>query len=167
MSTTKRWKFLLFLSLMGGVPMLSGCGEAPKQPQAPLVRGVLTTAADCAGLGTLSVETCAKAIEMAVAEHEAHAPSYPSLKVCEKAEGVDKCERTDTKGYRPRLMAFIVTMTDPPVAAPLYPTPKGEAGFRTANNSLLLSEDESLTFSRPARAAAEMQASKGGGGYKF
>ena len=78
-------------------------------------------------------------------------------------------ERTDTKSFRPRLMAFLVRMTDPPAAWPLYPTIKGEAGFRTGDNTILLSEDESLTFSRPALAAAELHAgsTNGASPYNF
>jgi hypothetical protein len=145
---------------------LGACSaEPPQPPSAPVAaRGVFTSAADCAALGKLSLEKCARAIEQAVADHEANAPVYSSLKACEKAEGPDKCERTDAKTYRPRLMAFLVELTDRPYGAPLYPTARGETGFRTAGNSLLLSDDETLTFSRPALGAAELMAGKSNGG---
>jgi Protein of unknown function (DUF1190) len=144
----------------------SACSDGPSEPQAPIVRGVITTASDCVGLGSLSLEDCSKLIERAVAMHESTAPTYPKLKHCEEAEGTDKCERTDVRSYRPRLMAFMVVLGTPPEAQPLYPTMKGEVGFRTAGNDLFLPEDEKFLFSLNARSAAERYAgnSSGGGG---
>jgi len=161
MATTNFPNYLAVLSLMTGVLALAGCGASEPQSDTPIERGVFTSATDCAEGGKRTLEQCSAAITAAVAEHERAAATYPSLKSCETAEGADKCERTDTKSFRPRLMAFLVRMTDPPAAWPLYPTIKGEAGFRTGDNTILLSEDESLTFSRPALAAAELHAGKG------
>jgi hypothetical protein len=169
MRTTNRWKFLALLALMAGPGTLAGCGRSgPQEAQSSVARGVFTNASDCAAIGMLTLDKCSKAIEQAIAQHESAAPTYPSLKACEKAEGAEKCERTDTKSFRPQLMAFLFTLSDPPLAEPLYPTGNGERGFRTAKKSVLLSEDESLTFSRQALAAAEMHAGPGGGaGYNF
>jgi uncharacterized protein YgiB involved in biofilm formation len=154
--------FLLCLLILPAA--LAGCGDSEAVPQAPIVRGVFTTAADCSNLGTLTLAQCSDAISSAVSAHDGNAPVYSSLKACEKEEGAEKCERTSERSYRPRLMAFLVAMSTPPQSSPLYPTKKGELGFRTADNTLLASDDENLTFSLQARSAAETFAGKAGGG---
>ena len=162
--TSKNRRTIAFLLCAWSLPLtLGGCGQSSEAPQAPVVRGVFTTAADCSNLGTLTLEQCSNAISGAVSAHDSTAPNYPSLKACEKEQGPEKCERTSERSFRPRLMAFIVAMSTPPQAAPLYPTLKGEPGFRTADNSVLASDDENLTFSLQARSAAEMFAGKAGG----
>jgi uncharacterized protein YgiB involved in biofilm formation len=159
---------LVLLSFAACTLAFAGCGSSAPDPQGGVERGVFTSATDCAEAGKLTLDQCSLAIAAAIAEHEQTAPLYPSLKSCEKVEGSEKCERTDTKAFRPRLLAFVVTMSDPPEAQPLYPTSNGEAGFRTASKKVLLSDDESLMFSKPALAAAELNVgNSNGGGYNF
>lgn len=167
MAAAKPWKVLTGLALVSAAMALAGCGESAS-PDGPLVRGVVTTSADCAGIGKLTLEQCQKAIDSAVAMHEANAPSYPSLEACEAAQGSEKCERTNATGYRPRLMAFIIVMGTPPYAEPLYPAAGTDAGFQTGSRGTISTADASLTFSRQALGVAETFATAkpaGGGGF--
>lgn len=148
--------------------MLAGCGESATPDGQPLVRGVVTTSADCANIGKLTLEQCQTAIDSAVAMHEANAPTYPTLEACEAAQGAEKCERTNATSYRPRLMAFIIVMSEPPYAEPLYPAGGSDAGFQTGSHNAISTADASLTFSRQALGVAETFATaKPAGGMGF
>ncbi len=153
--------YVALLCLAALAPLLSGCGQSPGAEGDGAKRGIYTSAADCADGGRLTIEACARIIEAAVVEHEATAPSYSSLKSCETAEGTERCERAASGRYRPRLLAFLVVASNPPVAHPLYATQKGEAGFRTGDRKNLLASDETLSFSRHAVAAYEANVGTG------
>ncbi len=156
MATAMHCNTLIAGAFAAALLALAGCGDSSTPDGEALVRGVVTTSADCAGIGKLSLEQCQQAIESAVAMHEANAPSYPSLQACEAAQGPEKCERTNGAGFRPRLMAFIIVMGTPPYAEPLYPAGSSDAGFQTGNRTKISTADASLTFSRQARGIAEM-----------
>lgn len=147
---------VLRLSFAASLLALAGCGaSAPQNPKAPVAKGVFTSASDCAGAAILSLEECSDVIEKAVADHERTSPSYSSQKACESAEGADKCERTEAKRFRPRLSAFMIVAAEPPFARPLYPSDGTSVSFRTADKTVLSSDDDNVPFSRPAMAAAE------------
>lgn len=141
---------------------LTGCGGSAPDPNAPKTpRGVYTSSTDCADAGKLKLEECSKLIEDAVAQHVAAAPSYTSLKACEKTEGPDRCERTDPKSYRPLLAAYLVTFSEPPAVLPLYPTLDGKPGFRDLAKGTHLDEDDSIVFSKSAAATYERYIASG------
>jgi uncharacterized protein YgiB involved in biofilm formation len=145
----------LALIVVAATSALAGCGEGAAKATAPAPRVVYTSSSDCAEAGKLTFEQCASAMEHAVAGHEKAAPSYASLKSCEKTEGEAQCERTASGGYRPRLLAFLVTAGASPTARPLYAAPEGKEGFRAADKTLFLVSDETLTFSGHAQTLAE------------
>lgn len=135
---------------------LAGCGKAEKAPTAAVKQFVVTSAVDCAENAGLEYEACSTLIETAVATHTKDAPTFTSTKACEKSEGAGKCERVDETTYRPRLTAFQLTMSEPPTAAPLYPSKKPEAGFRTAGNTAIVVDNEAYTFTKSAADASEL-----------
>lgn len=154
-----RTRVLYLAAALPGL-LLAGCGDS--QPQAaapaaaPVVKGVFVSARDCTDSGQAPREACEAAIDRAVAAHVATAPSYPSQRACETAEGTNMCERTDAKTYRPRLIAFLVTFAKPVSAQPLYPH-KTDPGFRTLGNKVtILVSDDGYTFSRTALSSADM-----------
>lgn len=155
-------KRFLLAGFAAGAVVLGGCGgEAPKA-KGPIYKGVYTSASDCAGGGHLTIDACSALIERGIAEHERTAPTYNSQKSCEAAEGADKCERSATNKFRPRLSAFMVLTTEPPTIRPLYPTLGGENGFRTADKTVIKADDESLNFSLGAQSLAEAHVAKKG-----
>lgn len=152
--------------------MLAGCGDSgpPPAPPAPPEKFVFISATDCAAAGKLNLERCGDLIDKAVDEHIRKAPTYTSVKACETVEGSDRCERTDKKAFRPRLLAFAVVVAgNDAVAAPLYATIGGEPGFRTADKQMFLTTDENLNFSPKALAMYESNKFEGvqQGGYQF
>lgn len=135
---------------------LAGCGKAEKKVVVDTKQFVVTSAVDCADNAGLSYEVCAEIIAKAVDHHEKSAASFTTLAACEKGEGAGKCERIDERAFRPRLTAFHLTLSEPPVAAPLYPTKSAAVGFRTAGNADMLTDNEGYTFTKSASDAAEL-----------
>lgn len=149
---------------------LAGCGgSAPTVPKNQTPRSIYTSSTDCADAGKLTLDECTKLIEQAIAQHVATAPSYSSLKSCEKTEGPDRCERTDPKSYRPLLAAYLVTFGETKSIEPLYPTSDGKPGFRTLGKDAILDEDDTLAFSKSSVAAYErhLGTTNGDSGYNF
>lgn len=145
------------LALAVAASSLAGCGGAPKKTaEPPPFQGIYTASGDCADSGKLTIDQCLTAMEKAVTEHEKSAPSYKSLRSCEGAEGIDRCERTHVGNYRPVLLAFLVIASKTPVAKPLYASgdPK-KVGFRSASNDFFLTSDEALAMSQHAQTLAE------------
>jgi hypothetical protein len=138
---------------------LAACGNA-SAPKEEAAKAIYTGAGDCADGGKLSYEQCAEAMNLAVTEHEKTAPNYSSLKRCEEKEGSGKCENAENGQFRPKLLAFFVVASQPPVATPLYPATKGEPGFRTASNKLYLEKDHTITFSEHAQTLFEAHLDK-------
>lgn len=145
--------------VMACLPLsLAGCGgPAPKKQGPAALVGIYTSAADCSGSKKLSVADCNTLIHHAVAEHQQTAKTYISLRLCEAAEGSDRCERTEENAFRPKLLAFHITFSTPPVIQGLYaPADKSQLGFSNRDKSLtVLAVDETLTFSENARFVAE------------
>lgn len=141
--------------------LLAGCGDsgpppAPPPPPKPVVKAVFVSARDCTESGKGTREACEASIDRAVGEHLATAPTYPSPKLCEAAEGTNMCERTEGKTYRPRLVAFLVTFGEQVTAVPLY-SHKAEPGFRTLGGKMsVLVSDDTITFSSLALGSAEV-----------
>ena len=138
---------------------IAGCGASPQQ-KAEAAKGVFTSSSDCAESGILTIEQCMQAMSAAVVAHEKSAPTYSELRRCEATEGANKCEHTHAGRFRPRLLAFLIVASEPPVATPLYAAPKGEAGFRAADNKLYLEKDETIRFSSHAQTLFEAHLKK-------
>jgi hypothetical protein len=144
--------------------LLSACGNAePPKPAAPppvIERGVFTSTSDCVESGKLSAENCAKAIDMAVASHEATAPVYKSKRQCEAASGPERCGKTVDGRYRPQLQAFFVILANPPNALPLYPPTTAQIGFFAPAplKKVIMADDESLVVSLAAATLAHENA---------
>ena len=149
----------LLLALLVTLPF-AGCGNGGGAAKAQAAKGIYTNSVDCAEGGKLTFEQCAQALDAAVTEHEKTAPTYTALWRCEETEGVNKCEHTHAGRFRPKLLAFLVIATDPPVATPLYAPPKGKAGFRGADSKLYLEKDETITFSEHAQTQFEAHLDK-------
>ncbi len=143
------------LAVVAASVTVAGCGGSEKKA-AVIVRHVITSSVDCSENAGLTYEQCTEVIEKAVAEHEKSAATYTNLKTCETTEGAERCERLDEKVFRPKLKAFLLSMSEPPKAVPLYTIKDGKAGFRDTSNTMYLSEDEQLTFSKSAVHAAEL-----------
>lgn len=139
--------------------LLGGCGNSGQATGTSTggTRGVIASASDCSSFGPGAVDACARAIELAVSQHEA-TTAHNNLQSCESAAGIGMCERAASGKYRARLSAFLVTLGDNPRAEPLYPAPAGTVGFITANKTKLAASDHSLAFSRLATSVAEAQA---------
>lgn len=138
---------------------LTGCGApAPKAgPKAAAEVGVFTSAPDCAASGKADLAVCTKLIQQVVNAHQQNAKSYISMRLCEQAEGNDKCERADPKTFRRSLLAFQVTFSTPPVAIPLYAAKdQGAVGFSPFDKSkVILAADETIIFSPEAKLVAQ------------
>lgn len=145
-------------AVLAGV-LAAGCGGGSSQPVAETKRGVFTTAVDCADTGLLDYEACAAAMADAVHMHETDAPTYGSLRSCSAKEGEGRCEFTANGKYRPRLLAFLVTASSPPVAKPLYAHQK-EAGFRDLSNNTYTDLDDTLKFSEHAQTMYQVNSGK-------
>jgi uncharacterized protein YgiB involved in biofilm formation len=143
------------LAIVAATVTLAGCGGSDKKA-APIARHIITSSVDCSENAGLTYEQCTEVIEKAVAEHEKSAATYTNLKNCETTEGAERCERLDEKVFRPKLKAFLLSLSDPPKAVPLYTIKDGKSGFRDTSNAMYLSEDEQLTFSKSAVHAAEL-----------
>ncbi len=140
---------------------LSGCGRSETAQAVPDFNGIYTTAVDCGSSGKISYEDCSNVMAKAVEEHEKDAPTYNSERSCIAKEGESKCEHTAANGkYRPRLLAFLVTVSKTKKAKPLYAHPKGDAGFRDIGGSTYTTATEELVFSEHAQTMFEAQTGK-------
>ncbi|MFW1123267.1 DUF1190 domain-containing protein, partial [Vibrio parahaemolyticus] len=72
----------------------AACGQAPppKQPGADTAIGIFTSASDCAASGKLGLTDCEILLSRALAIHQQAAKTYISMRLCEEAEGADRCE---------------------------------------------------------------------------
>jgi uncharacterized protein YgiB involved in biofilm formation len=148
----------LFVAL--GALTLAGCGgSAPTKSGGEQV--VFVTSMDCNESKKMKSEECSAAIQEALKNHLAQAPTYKSLAACEKAEGGPKCESSGATSFRPRLMATAVSVAEvaaartkgkPIPVTPLYATMAGEAGFRTLTKTVLKGDDDLILFSPRAVA---------------
>lgn len=125
---------------------LAGCGSGGSSTPKQAVKtetSIFISAKDCADSGKLSMQQCATLVDGAIADHIKNAKTYLSQNSCETAEGPDRCERSDERSYRPRLIAFAVTTTGTvSKAMPVYILHTStEKGFRNGKQNFLLSDD--------------------------
>ena len=116
---TRQSRMILPAAVLAAL-MLAGCGSsAPPAPPVPPDKSVFISAKDCAESGKLKLERCGELIDVAIEDHIRSAPTYTSQKACEAVEGPERCERTDKKAFRPRLLAFVVVIAgEQSVSAP-------------------------------------------------
>lgn len=140
--------------------LLTACGsaEVPKIAAPPAEKGVFVSSSDCTEAGKISEDACGKAIDQAVAIYSQTATMHNSLRLCEVAEGPERCVKAGENQYRVRVQAFLVTMGNPPTAVPLYPPPTPTAAFRSPSKQDLNVNDESLNMSHQAMAVASENA---------
>jgi Protein of unknown function (DUF1190) len=149
-----------FAAVLVAAIALGGCGNAeePKATAPPPEHGIFTSAIDCAGFGKLTVDQCGHAIDRAVTAHQAQAPLYKSLNQCEATEGPERCDKVADREYRPRIQAFLVTMSDPATAVQLYAPHGSTAAFRSPSRQEIAATDESMNVSREALTVANENA---------
>ena len=108
----------------------------------------------------MTIDQCGDAIDQAVALDRTQAPSYRSLNGCVAAEGADRCSMSLDGVYRAQVQAFLVTLSKPPTAQPLYPSLDGSIGFRGIAKQAVNITDDSYTVSAAAQAIAHENADK-------
>ena len=155
MTRLMRMKTLKWIAIAATGTLVTGCGGDSGDGQKPAERGVVTSASECHEIYNIEIEKCQDAIREAVTQHESSATKYRRLHLCEAAEGVQRCERAGQKDFSRRLQAFLISVSDPPMAAPLYATTNGEAGFIRLNNDEVLLDQDDVKFSEQAEVIAE------------
>jgi hypothetical protein len=153
-------RYLATLGILVVLSALGGCGEdATAVPNGPAAeRGIFISSSDCADAGKLTIDQCGQAIDKAVAMHNRKAASYKNLRDCAAVEGPDRCSRDVDGSYRSNLQAFLVTMSDPPSAVPLYASTDGSVGFRGMDKKAYPAIADGYTVSAAAQAAAHENA---------
>ncbi len=153
------------IALLVPALVMAGCGNAQNTAsKAADEKHVITSATDCHESTGLDYEACAGLIEKAVVQHSRSSTKYSNLAACEKAEGKERCERLDEQTYRPRMIAYLLTVGTPNTIEPLYAIQKNEAGFRDTSKKALKTDAENIKFSRSAMDAAELFVSSKKGG---
>lgn len=139
---------------------LTACGKAEEHKAAgpPPEHGIFVSSTDCAERGKLTLDQCGHAIDLAVAAHNATSTVFKTLRQCEAAEGLERCDRIGENEYRARVQAFFVTMGDPATAVALYPPQSSKAAFRSPSKQELSANDESLNMSHAAMSLASENA---------
>lgn len=153
-------KRITFAGVCLAAMSLAGCGGSAPKVLATGPVGVFTSAQDCAASEKLKLQDCNALIQQAIGMHQVAAKTYISERLCEAAEGNERCERTDGNAFRPKLLAFMISFTPPPgtpTAVPLYGLKeKGAVGFTTIDKAkTVLAVDETLIFSAQAKFVAE------------
>ncbi len=145
------------LAILASALALAGCGKsgAPKE-KVEVKQYIVVSAVDCADNTGLAFETCIEILQTAIAEHDKAAATYPKIEACEKAEGDDRCDRIGEKSYRARVTAFQITLSEKPVALPLYAGKAATAGFRTAGNVEISPDADTFIFTKSAADAAHL-----------
>jgi len=139
--------------------LVKGCGGGePAVEEKPLVRGIVTSALECADLYEVDIAKCQTAIRDAISKHETSTTKYNRLAKCEDAEGAQRCERAGQTDFSRRLQAFRLELSDPPVAVPLYATLDSTAGFITLDGTAILMDQDEIKFSDQAAIIAERNA---------
>lgn len=136
---------------------LAACGGGgPKVDPKAAKRVIYSSSGDCANGEVLEVEKCEIAIDDAIERHNKNSTTYSSLRKCELAAGEGRCERSVDDEYRIRLIAFLVTASEPPTGEPLYPPKeKDQAGFITSGGAPILEEKLEVAFSPSSVATYE------------
>ncbi len=156
------------IAISGACLLVTGCGgDEPAVKEKPVVRGIVTSAIECADIYNVDIDKCQKAIRGAISIHESEAPKYNRLAKCQAAEGAQRCERAGQTDFSRRLQAFQMKFSDPPTAVPLYATTDSTAGFISLNDTAVLMDQDEIKFSDHAATIAEQNAElpkKGKGG---
>ena len=148
---------VVFIGLALATSVLTGCGGGEK---VATERFIYTTSEDCSAGGKISATDCDKAIDQALVELDKVAIKYPTLADCDKAEGIERCERIGDRHYRPRLMAFLFTTNSKTTAIPLFAVPvvagRNAMVFHDANcTNYDWERTEGISFSKQAIRKAE------------
>ena len=149
-----------FLALAAALALVGCGGSAEEKPAAAATvdKDIYISSADCADGGKVKAEECDALIEKAVKLHEKNAPSFKSLRSCEEAAGIERCENDVTGTYRMRLQAFLVSFGKPITAAPLYPSVGGKIGFRDDKKAAIDALSDAFTVSNAALQVAHENA---------
>lgn len=150
--------FRTAITVLATAALTAGCGGGEEETAKPVERGVVTSALECADIYAIDIAKCQKAIRKAISNHERVSKKYNRLAKCEDSEGEGRCERAGQKDFSRRLQAFLLSVSDPPKAAPLYPTKDQSAGFARADGSTILLDQDEIKFSEQANAMAEANA---------
>lgn len=144
------------LLISAAAVVLTGCGKAEKKAAGkPAEKAIYMSTGDCADDGKLSADACAVLIDRAVKTHEATAATYQSLLSCEKATGIDRCEKGISGAYRMRLQAFMFEISAAASSAkPLYPSAGGAIGFRDSAKAAVDVTTDGLIVTQAALSAA-------------
>ncbi len=140
---------------------LAGCGgKTEEKPVAAVAvdKAIYISSADCADGGKVPAEECDVLIDKAVKLHEKSATTFKSLRSCEEAAGLERCENDVTGTYRMRLQAFLVSFGKPITAAPLYPSAGGKIGFRDDKKAAIDALSDAYTVSNAALQVAHENA---------
>ncbi len=139
---------------------LAGCGKSEDKAAAaaPVEKAIYMSAADCADGGKVPAEQCDALIETAVKQHEKNAPSFKSLRSCEEASGIERCENNVTGTYRMRLQGFLIAFGKTITSAPLYPSDGGKIGFRDDKKAAIDALSDAFIVSNAALQAAHENA---------
>lgn len=133
---------------------LAGCGGSGATTKSE--RFVYTSTADCGEGGQITPDDCSNAADKALGIHDQQAPKYPTMRDCEAAENVDRCERVADRHYRPRLMGYLYTTGKQVTAVPLYSGQKGVNVYRdVAGTTYDWERTEGVKFSKEAIRKAE------------
>jgi hypothetical protein len=150
--------------MLAAALVLSGCGKSEQKQAAakPIEKAIYMSAADCMDGGKLTADECTILIERAVKMHEATAPTFKSLRSCEEASGMDRCEKDVAGAYRMRLQAFMFEIGGPqPIVSPLYPSADGKIGFRDSKKKLVAAIDDNMIVSQASLTVAHENAKIG------
>lgn len=159
MTRIKTVKPLKVVTLIAVCIALTGCGGGDSdKADKKIERGIVTSALECADDYNLDIVDCQAALQKAIAGHESSSTTYTRLHRCEEAEGAERCERAGQKTFSRRLQAFLIGITKPLLAAPLYPTIDGTVGFVREDGTVLLLDDDIVKFSEQATIVAESNA---------
>lgn len=146
----------ILLSMTAAIALV-GCGKAPAEDakKAPAAKGIFVSVSDCAASKKMTKEQCGKAIDYAVRFHRKLGKTYKSLQQCERTEGEGYCDKGGDGSYQPRILAFLVTMSDPPEAEALYvSTDAAVTGFRATAAGPVNAIDDTITVSSTALGVA-------------
>ncbi len=161
---------LRMIAVVGACLLITGCGDDEfVETQKPIERGIVTSALECADTYSIEIAKCTNAIREAIAEHEKTAPKYNRLHKCEAAEGPQRCERAGQKDFSRRLQAFLIGVTDPLRAIPLYAPTDTKPGYVRVDGTAILLDQDDIKFTEQAVALAEQNSElpkkKGAGGF--
>jgi uncharacterized protein YgiB involved in biofilm formation len=138
--------------------MLGGCGAPkPKAEAVPIKKYVLTSIGECVSMTGASEQDCGTAIETAIKAHTTAPTNYPNLRVCEKAEGNDRCERLDDNTWLPIPQGYLVVRVGEQTAAKILYASKDRSAVFRGSDDVMFDPDkpEKVDFSPTSLKRAE------------